>query len=155
MICHALGIRRLALGRWLPRARAVGPPRSKEALILQSLPTRHHFDKDAPEELAESIKANGGCSHVVSGRGGQIPDSGERALPGQLAGDHGSAIARLRPAGAEMTVVETCSVGPELHERRRYGKLSRISIDPGADGQRVGIRGSRSEPMRLLAAQVR
>ena len=123
--------------------------------------TRYDFDKDALEELAESIKANGVVQPIVvrPGIDGRyLLILGERRCrASKLAGKTTvSAIVRKvsDQQAAEMTVVENLQRQDLncMEQAAAFGKLSRdFGLTQEQIGQRVGIsRESVSNYMRLL-----
>jgi len=123
--------------------------------------TRYHFDKDALEELAESIKANGVVQPIVvrpGADGRYLLILGERRCrASKLAGKTTiSAIVRKvsDQQAAEMTVVENLQRQDLncMEQAAAFGKLSRdFGLTQEQIGQRVGIsRESVSNYMRLL-----
>ena len=123
--------------------------------------TRYHFDKDALEELAESIKANGVVQPIVVRPGAEgrfLLILGERRCrASKLAGKTTiSAIVRKvsDQQAAEMTVVENLQRQDLncMEQAAAFGKLSRdFGLTQEQIGQRVGIsRESVSNYMRLL-----
>jgi ParB family chromosome partitioning protein len=123
--------------------------------------TRYHFDKDALEELAESIKANGVVQPIVvrpGAEGRYLLILGERRCrASKLAGKTTiSAIVRKvsDQQAAEMTVVENLQRQDLncMEQAAAFGKLSRdFGLTQEQIGQRVGIsRESVSNYMRLL-----
>jgi len=123
--------------------------------------TRYHFDKDALEELAESIKANGVVQPIVvrpGAEGKYLLILGERRCrASKLAGKTTiSAIVRKvsDQQAAEMTVVENLQRQDLncMEQAAAFGKLSRdFGLTQEQIGQRVGVsRESVSNYMRLL-----
>jgi ParB family transcriptional regulator, chromosome partitioning protein len=123
--------------------------------------TRYHFEKDALEELAESIKANGVVQPIVvrpGTLGRFLLILGERRCrASKLAGKTTiPAIVRKvsEQQAAEMTVVENLQRQDLncMEQAAAFGKLSRdFGLTQEQIGQRVGVsRESVSNYMRLL-----
>jgi ParB family chromosome partitioning protein len=132
-----------------------------EAIEHNPYQTRYNFDKDALEELAESIKANGVVQPIVvrpGADGRYLLILGERRCrASKLAGKLTiSAIVRKvsDQQAAEMTVVENLQRQDLncMEQAAAFGKLSRdFGLTQEQIGQRVGIsRESVSNYMRLL-----
>ena len=123
--------------------------------------TRYHFDKDALEELAESIKANGVVQPIVvrpGAEGRYLLILGERRCRASKLAGKPTIPAIVRKVSdqqaAEMTVVENLQRQDLncMEQAAAFGKLSRdFGLTQEQIGQRVGIsRESVSNYMRLL-----
>lgn len=123
--------------------------------------TRYHFDKDALEELAESIKANGVVQPIVVRPGAEgrfLLILGERRCRASKLAGKATVPAIVRKVSdqqaAEMTVVENLQRQDLncMEQAAAFGKLSRdFGLTQEQIGQRVGIsRESVSNYMRLL-----
>jgi ParB family chromosome partitioning protein len=123
--------------------------------------TRYHFDKDALEELAESIKANGVVQPIVvrpAAEGKYLLILGERRCRASKLAGKTTVPAIVRKVSdqqaAEMTVVENLQRQDLncMEQAAAFGKLSRdFGLTQEQIGQRVGIsRESVSNYMRLL-----
>ena len=123
--------------------------------------TRYHFDKDALEELAESIKANGVVQPVVvrpATEGKYLLILGERRCRASKLAGKTTIPAIVRKVSdqqaAEMTVVENLQ-RQDLNCMEQAAAFAKLSRDFGLTqeqiGQRVGVsRESVSNYMRLL-----
>jgi len=123
--------------------------------------TRYHFDKDALEELAESIRANGVVQPVVvrpATEGKYLLILGERRCRASKLAGKTTIPAIVRKVSdqqaAEMTVVENLQ-RQDLNCIEQAAAFSKLSRDFGLTqeqiGQRVGVsRESVSNYMRLL-----
>ncbi len=123
--------------------------------------TRYHFDKEALEELAESIKANGVVQPIVvrpGAEGEYLLILGERRCRASKLAGRTTVPAIVRKVSdqqaAEMTVVENLQRQDLncMEQAAAFGKLSRdFGLTQEQIGQRVGIsRESVSNYMRLL-----
>ena len=123
--------------------------------------TRYHFDKDALEELAESIKANGVVQPIVvrpATEGKYLLILGERRCRASKLAGKTTIPAIVRKVSdqqaAEMTVVENLQ-RQDLNCMEQAAAFAKLSRDFGLTqeqiGQRVGVsRESVSNYMRLL-----
>jgi ParB family chromosome partitioning protein len=123
--------------------------------------TRYHFDKDALEELAESIRANGVVQPVVvrpATEGKYLLILGERRCRASKLAGKTTIPAIVRKVSdqqaAEMTVVENLQ-RQDLNCMEQAAAFAKLSRDFGLTqeqiGQRVGVsRESVSNYMRLL-----
>jgi ParB family transcriptional regulator, chromosome partitioning protein len=123
--------------------------------------TRYHFDRDALEELAESIKANGVVQPVVvrpATEGKYLLILGERRCRASKLAGKTTIPAIVRKVSdqqaAEMTVVENLQ-RQDLNCMEQAAAFAKLSRDFGLTqeqiGQRVGVsRESVSNYMRLL-----
>ena len=132
-----------------------------EAIEHNPYQTRYHFDKDALEELAESIKANGVVQPIVvrpAAEGKYLLILGERRCRASKLAGKTTVPAIVRKVSdqqaAEMTVVENLQRQDLncMEQAAAFGKLSRdFGLTQEQIGQRVGIsRESVSNYMRLL-----
>ncbi|MGZ4732256.1 MAG: ParB/RepB/Spo0J family partition protein [Terriglobales bacterium] len=132
-----------------------------EAIEHNPYQTRYHFDKDALEELAESIKANGVVQPIVvrpGAEGKYLLILGERRCRASKLAGKATVPAIVRKVSdqqaAEMTVVENLQRQDLncMEQAAAFGKLSRdFGLTQEQIGQRVGIsRESVSNYMRLL-----
>src|SRR5712692_2278768 len=123
--------------------------------------TRYHFDKDALEELAESIRASGVVQPIVvrpGAEGRYLLILGERRCRASKLAGKTTIPAIVRKVSdqqaAEMTVVENLQRQDLncIEQAAAFGKLSRdFGLTQEQIGQRVGIsRESVSNYMRLL-----